>query len=139
MGGMRAQAGRKALNVGASSADFQLGRTVLEQAVRQACASLVAEAEAAKSGALEYTRGTGGASLVARLLDVTLHLGAQRQIEPGMLLEVSGLEKCCAPCIASALSACGRRAPASAVVGRLSWCGRYSPCLKELRGHTSNQ
>jgi hypothetical protein len=73
--------------VAAPSAETALGRTVLEQALRQACASLVAEAEAANTGALTYARGAGGASLVSRLLDVTLHLGAQRQIEPGMSLQ----------------------------------------------------
>ena len=77
------QEGQHALNVNASE-QSQIGRSILEHAVRQAAASLIRAAGEAGADALQYAHGGSGSPSVARLLDLTLHLGGQRQIDTGM-------------------------------------------------------
>ena len=76
------QEGKRQLNVNASE-QSQIGRSILEHAVRQAAASLIRTAGEAGKDALQYAHGGSGSPSVARLLDLTLHLGAQRQIDTG--------------------------------------------------------
>jgi hypothetical protein len=87
------QEGQRALNVNASE-QSQLGRAILEHAVRQAAASLIRRAEEANADALAYAHGASSSPSVSRLLDLTLHLGAQRQIDTGMLPAMASQPVC---------------------------------------------
>ena len=78
------QAGQKALNFHAAEQN-QIGRSILEQSLREACAALIAAAEGHGVKAMLYKHSEAPEASIPRLLDLAVFLGSQRQIDAGVL------------------------------------------------------
>lgn len=76
------QAGQKVLNVPASE-QSHIGRNILEHSLRRACASLIKAAVEHGENGMQYKHEGAAEPSIPRLLDLAVHLGALRHIEPG--------------------------------------------------------
>ncbi len=67
-----------------ASEQSQIGRTILEHSVRQACASLVKSAVEHGVNSTQYRHAGASEPSIPCLLDLTVYLGSQRQIDTGV-------------------------------------------------------
>ncbi|KAK9915708.1 hypothetical protein WJX75_002974 [Coccomyxa subellipsoidea] len=81
------EAGQKVLNVLASD-QSQIGRSILEHSVRQACATLIKSSVEHGVDSTQYKHNGASEASIPRLLDLTVYLGSQRQIDPAVVFTI---------------------------------------------------